>query len=274
MYLTIIVKNTLRVGQVFCLFLFLLPQLEAEEMEIFELKGKTLEEIMPVIEPFVGPKGTVTGMHNQLIVRTTSERMEEVKRILKELDRPPKRLLIHLRETRPEVISEDGVELSVDQERVKIGRPGGTGIRLKQNQTRQRNDVVRTVQALEGSPTMILSGERAPYINTERYHAGSYSGYRTEYQYRNIDSGFYATARLIGDKVRIEITSQRENLLPDRMNVDRRESYSNVSGKLGEWIPLADISTNRQRQEAGIAKRGTTRFNEEEMLWLKVELLP
>jgi hypothetical protein len=272
--MTYIVKSALLAGQIICLFILILPQLAAEEMEIFELKGKTFEEMIPLIQPFVGPEGTVTGMHNQLIVRTTSERMEEVKRILKQFDHPPRRLLIHLRETHPETLSENGVEISVDEERVKIGRAGETGIRLKRYETRRRDDVVRTVQALEGTPTLILSGVNTPFISGGNYHNGPYPGYRTEYQYRNIDSGFYATAHLIGDQVRIDIASQREELQPDRLSVNRRESYGNVSGKLGEWIPLTDVSIHRQRREADIARRGSAGSSTRESLWVKVELIP
>jgi hypothetical protein len=269
-----IVKSALLASRIICLFILVLPRLAAEEMEIFELKGKTLEEMIPLIQPFVGPEGTVTGMHNQLIVRTTSERMLEIKKILKQIDRPPRRLLIHLRETNPQTVSDDSAEISVDAERVRIGRPGETGIRLKQYETRRQDDVVRTLQTLEGTPTLILSGVSAPYISGGNYHNGPYSGYRTEYQYRNIDSGFYATAHLIGDGVRIEIASQREDLQPDRVNVNRRESYNSVSGKLGEWIPLTDVSTQGQRREAGIARRGNTEFSGRQSVWVKVELLP
>jgi hypothetical protein len=272
--MTYSVKRALLAGQIICLFLFILPQVVAEELEIFELKGKTLEEMIPMIQPFVGPEGSVTGMHNQLIVRTTSERMAEVRRILDQIDRPPRRLLIHLRETYPITASDDGVEFSIDHEGVKIGRTEESGLRLKQYETQQRDDSVRTLQTLEGSPTLILSGVSAPFISGENYHPESYPGYRAEYRYRNIDSGFYATAHLIGDRVRIEITSHRENLQPDRQSVNKRESHNSVSGKLGEWIPLADLSTRRQQREAGIAMRGSTRINERERLWVKVDLLP
>jgi hypothetical protein len=182
-------------------------------------------------------------------------------------------LLIHLRETRPEFLSEKGVELSVDQARVKIGRPGETGIRLKQYETHQREDATRTLQALEGTPTLILSGVSRPYVSGERYQAGPYASYRAEYQYRNVDSGFYATAHLIGEQVRIDITTQREQLQPDQVGIDRRESASSVSGLLGEWIPLAELSTGVERQEAGIVRRGSTDIEERESLWVKVELL-
>jgi hypothetical protein len=272
--MTAYIKSTIAAVQLLCLSLFSLALTASEEMEIFELKGKTLDEMIPLIQPFVGPEGTVTGMHNQLIVRTTSERMTEVRRILDQFDRPPRRLLIHVRETNPINTSEKGFEISTHNERVKIGRPGETGIRLKHYDTRENNDSVRTIQALEGSPTLILSGSSQPFVSGRSFYPAPYPNSHTEYQYRNIDSGFYATAHLIGDRVRIEITTQRENLLQDRQTINRRESQNSVSGKLGNWIPLANINTKQQQREADIAKRKSTRFEESETLWVKVELLP
>ncbi len=260
--------------QLVCLLLFSLSLNAAEEMEIFELRGKTLDEMIPLIRPFVGTEGTVTGMHNQLIVRTTPDRMQEVRRILEQFDHPPRRLLIHLRETNPLSGSEEASQISTDNRHVKIGRPGESGIRLKQYDSRQRNDSMRTVQALEGSPTLILSGSSQPFVSGRGYHTGPYPGGHTEYQYRNIDSGFYATAHLIGEQVRIDITTQREDLLQDRRTIDRRESSSSVSGRLGEWIPLANISNRRQQSKQGIGMRGNTDLAQSETLWVMVEFSP
>ena len=257
-----------------CLSLISLSLPAAEEMEIFELKGRTPQEIIPLIQPFIGPNGTVTGMHNQLIVRTSAERMREIRRILDEFDRPPRRLLIHVRDTQPLTGGHDRFELHNDRGRVQIGRPGESGVRLKQYETRQTDDSVRTLQTLEGSPTLIVSGTSQPLFTGGGYAPGPYPGYRADYQYRNIDSGFYATAHLIGDRVRIEITTQRENLQQDRRTIDRRQSRNSVSGKIGEWIPLVNLSSRQQQRESDIAMRGTTRLEQREAVWVKVEVLP
>ncbi|MCU7851070.1 MAG: hypothetical protein KZQ80_02540 [Candidatus Thiodiazotropha sp. (ex Monitilora ramsayi)] len=272
--MTQFVKTVVLAGQLLCLSLLSLSLLAAEVMEIFELKGKTPQEMIPLIQPFVGPDGTVTGMHNQLIVRTSSERMAEVRKILDQFDRPPRRLLIHVRDTHPMSASDDRFEINADHDRVKIGRPGESGVRLKRYDTQRTDSSVRTLQTLEGSPTLILSGVNQPVFTGGSYSPGPYPGYRADYQYRNIDSGFYATAHLIGDQVRIEITTQRETQLRDRRTVSRRESHNSVSGKVGEWIPLANISNQRQQRESDIAMRGTTRFEQREAVWVKVEVLP
>jgi hypothetical protein len=64
----------------FSLVLFMLPALADDKMEIFELKGRTPQEIIPLLKPFVGPDGAVSGMNNRVIVRTTPERMAEIRR--------------------------------------------------------------------------------------------------------------------------------------------------------------------------------------------------
>ncbi|MGD8910063.1 MAG: hypothetical protein PVI92_12030, partial [Chromatiales bacterium] len=93
----------------------------ADEMQIFDLKGATPREMIPLIKPFVGPDGTVTGMHNQLIIRTSAERMVQVRKILQEFDRAPRRLLIHVRDTAPSESERSRIDLSIDTPPLQLG---------------------------------------------------------------------------------------------------------------------------------------------------------
>ena len=51
-------------------------------LEIIPLQYRTADEIIPIIRPLVHQGGTVTGMNNQLIVKTTASNLIEIKQIL------------------------------------------------------------------------------------------------------------------------------------------------------------------------------------------------
>ena len=51
-------------------------------LEIIEMKARSVEEMIPIIRPLVEPDGTVTGMQNQLIIRTSPERLTYNKLLL------------------------------------------------------------------------------------------------------------------------------------------------------------------------------------------------
>ena len=64
------------------------------ELEIIPLQSRMSEEVIPILSPLVAPGGTITGMNNQLIIKTTPDNLAEIKKVLENLDRPPRRLLI------------------------------------------------------------------------------------------------------------------------------------------------------------------------------------
>ena len=72
----------------------------AEDMtlELIQLQHRTTDEIIPVIQALVHPGGTVTGMNNQLIVKTTASNLVEIKQLLAEIDKAARRLLITVRQ--------------------------------------------------------------------------------------------------------------------------------------------------------------------------------
>jgi hypothetical protein len=259
----------------FSLVLFMLPALADDKMEIFELKGRTPQEIVPLLKPFVGPDGAVSGMNNRVIVRTTPERMAEIRRIIGEFDRAPRRLLIHVRETAPSDSTGNEIGVSAGNRHIRIGEGDGQGLTLKHYTTRTSDESIRTVQTLEGEPALILNGVTLPVVTGSGYVTGAGPGSRQiTYGYSNVDSGFYAIANLIGDRVRVEITSRRERPISGSGAIDRRESRNMVSGAIGEWLPVAVTRSSVSRDTGGIGSRTSTGSASVNRLWLKVEVLP
>ncbi len=259
--------------------LLLLPLLfsqpaSADEMQIFDLKGATPQELIPLIKPFVGPDGTVTGMHNQLIVRTSPERMAEVRKILQEFDRPPRRLLIHVRDSAPGEAETDRIDLSLRNPHLQIGKREQNSLSVKRHTTESREANQRTLQTIEGQPTLISSGIIRPEVTRSGYVIGPRGGYQTSIDYRNIDSGFYARVHVVRDSVRIEISTRKQEPISGSPVVSHQETENVVSGQLGAWLPLALTRTQRQLKSTGLGSYASTESTREEALWVKVELLP
>ncbi|MEJ2692427.1 MAG: hypothetical protein P8166_05030 [Candidatus Thiodiazotropha sp.] len=246
----------------------------AEELQMFELKGATPQELIPLIKPFVGPDGTVTGMHNQLIVRTTTERMVQVRRILQQFDRAPRRLLLSVRDRAPGEAEMDRMELSVEHPHLQIGEGRENSLRLKRYTTDTQETNLRTLQTLEGQPTLITSGVSRPLVSGRGYIVGPRAREWTNYDYQTIASGFYATVRLLGDRIRIEITSQKQTPIDGSAAISHQETDSVVSGRLGEWLPLASSASQSRLSSRGIGGSTGSETSRESELWVKVELLP
>ena len=246
----------------------------AEELETFQLKGVTLQEIIPLVKPFVGPDGTVTGMHDKLIVRTTSERMVEVRKILQQFDRAPRRLLLQVRDTAPSETETNHIDLSVNKPRLRLGEGKDNRLRLKHYSTETQEANLRTLQTIEGQPTMITSGISRPVTTGRGYIVGPRASEWASYDFQNISSDLYATVRLVGDRVRIEIATQRQAPIAGSPAVSQQATTNVINGRLGVWLPLAGISTRIQQESSGIASRANSETSRESELWVRVELLP
>jgi hypothetical protein len=264
----------IRTGFLLLMTLFCSLSLHAEELEIFQLKGSTPQEIIPLVKPFVGPDGTVTGRHDKLIVRTSSERMAQVRKILQQFDRAPRRLLLQLRDTAPSEAETNDIDLSLSTPHLRLGEGKDNGVRLKRYTTRTQEANLRSVQTIEGQPTLITSGVSRPVQTGGGYIVGPRASEWSSYGYQNLSSGLYATVRLVGERVRIEITTQKQTPLTGSPEVSQQATSNVVSGRLGAWLPLAGVSSQRRQESRGIASRADSEASQESELWVRVELLP
>lgn len=57
-------------------------------VEIIELQHRTAEDLLPHIEPLLGPRDALTGTGHRLIVRTSPGRLRQVREKVEALDQP------------------------------------------------------------------------------------------------------------------------------------------------------------------------------------------
>ena len=56
---------------------FWINMVAAQQMEIIELRSKSVEEVLPALLPLLEQGGTLTGMNNQLFLRTSRPRRRD-----------------------------------------------------------------------------------------------------------------------------------------------------------------------------------------------------
>ena len=116
-----------------------LPALAQQQVVILPLHHRTVEDVLPVLEPLLEPGGALSGMSGQLIIRTSPGNLEDLKKVLAAVDRPPRQLLIHVSQTRQadSRARSFGVSGSVnigDDVRVVspgVGRSSGPGVSVR-----------------------------------------------------------------------------------------------------------------------------------------------
>lgn len=259
------------------------PALADYPIEVFELQARPLEDILPVIRPFAGPDGTVTGMGNSLVVKAAPARILEIRQLLAQLDRPPHRLLITVGNEGDRVGSSSGYSASADirvgDAQVGINSPGypvdETRARLSlhdRNSQAARNSSYH-VQGLEGRPAYIRSGVRVPLYGTQHYYSNGIPYARDTTQWHDVTSGFYVVPRLNGDAVTLEILQHDDRPGRGHGVVSTQHAATVVRGRLGEWVDLGGVDTSSQQRHGGLGHAQNSRSNSTQQIQVRVECI-
>lgn len=252
-------------------------------IEVIELKARPLEEILPVIQPFAGADGTVTGMGNKLLIKASPARVEEIRQLLLSLDRPPQRLLITVGSQADVTGSSSGYRAGADikagDSRVSVNSPGHTvdssraHIRLHDSNVQGAQTSRYQVQALEGRPAYINSGTRIPLQTTQRYYDRGVPTVQRSTQLQDVTSGFYVVPRLQGGEVTLEIVQHDDKPGQRRGVIDTQSAGTVVRGRLGEWLELGGVDTSGSNREGGLGQSVNSQQSNIRDIRVKVECL-
>jgi len=252
-------------------------------IEVIELKSRPLDEILPVIQPFIGADGTVTGMGNNLIIKASPARVKEIRQLLVNLDRPPRRLVITVGNQDDVTRSSSGyrarANIKAGDSRFSINSPGypvdssRAHVRLHDSNVQQAQTSRSRVQALEGRPAYINSGTRIPFQTTAGYYDGGVPYAQRSTQWQDVTSGFYVVPRLQGDEVTLEIM-QHANKPGQRRGVINTQGIGTVvRGRLGEWVELGGVDTSSSNREGGLGRSVNSQGSNSQGIQVKVECL-
>ncbi|KWV72893.1 MULTISPECIES: secretin N-terminal domain-containing protein [Pseudomonas] len=222
--------------------------------EVVNLNNRTSADLLPVAQNFIGKDGTVSAYGNQLIVNAEPARIEGLRALLGQLDAPAKRLLI-----------------TVDTNENNQQNSGDSQTRIISYGTASRDGGVQQIQASEGVPALIQVGQSAPLTTTQQ---DSYGRLQNQTQYRNVTQGFYVTASVTGETVHLAISTNRDRMSQERPDVVNVQSTdTTVSGRLGEWIPLAGINRETQADKSSTTRSYSTQGRDDLTLRVKVDTL-
>ncbi|HEC16191.1 MAG TPA: hypothetical protein ENI99_06410 [Sedimenticola sp.] len=258
------------------------PAMADDPLEIIRLKGRTADEIIPLIRPFAGPDGAITGTGNQLIIRTSPERMADIRKILEKIDRPPRRLMIYVRQGRltdsehQRISAGANVDIG-DHATVEIGdkAPKETvRLRARDQRTRSNLDITQRIQTLEGKPAYIATGKAIPIQEQGTVISGGVIYQQATTRYRDTTAGFYVIPQLNGDRVTLRISSHLDRPGQIHGTFEVQQARTTVSGRLGEWLPIGGADQTEGRTGTGLVRRHTTASRDERQIFLLVEEIP
>lgn len=249
-------------------------------LEIIQLKSRQVSEMIPLLEPFIEADGSIAGMNNQLIIRTSPQNLEEIREILQRLDKPLRRLMISVRQgtfdSTNRYQSQADINVMTGDGKVVVGQRNNRSelrYRLRDSSTRREQDITHRLRATEGYPAFIATGQAVP-IPEQTTIAGGGTIYRQRTtRYLQSNSGFYVTAHLNDNQVTLEISPQMEHPTGQRGVYTTQQAHTRISGSLGEWITIGGVSQQAGASGADILKESRTSDTDNRIIQVRVEEL-
>ncbi|MCB1759500.1 MAG: hypothetical protein KDI68_06925 [Gammaproteobacteria bacterium] len=250
-------------------------------LEIIELKSRPLDEVLPLVRSFVAPDGAVSGMRNQLLLRTSPANLREIRGLLEQLDRPAQNLLISVRQ---QSTSSAGRDLARADIQIESGRRGHatSGPRDRQQsfslqgiegRTSGEAALVSRVRTVAGQSAFIATGHSVPLDTGQRLADGVIRHYQQRTDYRDTTSGFYALPQINGERVTIDISPFAMQQNGPRGMLELTAATTRINTRLGEWTPLGGIGLQRSSAVSGIGLNAATGERLDRQIEIKVELL-
>jgi type II secretory pathway component GspD/PulD (secretin) len=246
----------------------------AQSLEVIQLKYRTADEVIPILQPMLESGGALTGQDYRLFVRTSPQNLRQLREAVVQIDREPRNLLVSVREaTRSEVEADQAGVNARGQARESNGnwRTQGTiGAQIGSNKSSTTGDAVSSVRLIEGGSAFIATGSSVPVVTSVFAHSGRgrVAG-GAAIDYRDVTSGFSVTPRVNGARVVLEIEQQSQKL--EGGAVRSQTLATQASGALGEWIELGGVSESADSRERRLASGRYSTNSDARTLWVKVE---
>lgn len=249
-------------------------------LEIIQLKSRATDEMIPILKPFIDKDGSIAGMNDQLIIRTSPGNLAEIKNVLKKLDQPPRRLMILVRQSAAgntiQRRSQADVNLMIGKHaKVIVGDRSADSnsiqYRIKDTNTRSDRDATHRIQVLEGYPAFIATGQSVPVqeqttiVNNNTVHQ------QITTRYRDVTSGFYVVPRLNGEQVSLEISPHMNKRGSVQGQYDIQQAHTTVAGYLGEWIKIGGTNQQLNRNSSGLLRESRTANRDDRSIELLVQ---
>ena len=254
--------------------LCMLSTIAVAKIEIIPLQHQLASNILPTVQQFLPAGATAQAYNDTLIIKAEPATLIEIKQLIQQIDTPLQRIRISLRKT--DHFLSDSERFSVSAEVVISNRGAYGGISLENDMQLKNHATVGNyqVQGITGKPVRIAMGSsvahQQQFLVLRPHGVQAYS----QTYYIDVENGFHAVAQSRpNNQVWVDIYSQFQEYILEGNAVRNTTLATEVFGKMGAWLHLGEIST-----EKNIENYGATRYHSQQQrqqyMYLKVDLLP
>ncbi|WP_442498833.1 hypothetical protein [Methylobacter sp. sgz302048] len=265
--------DTTRLLLIFMLLSGKLALAEQTVIEVIPLANRPASEIQPLLEPLLEYTDHVIANGSNLVIKTTPERLTEIRALVSELDTRLNNLVITVIQSR---------QLTVDElnatARVRISGPIDDPSKARasvyghysQNQNQYASESTQTIRTLEGNTAYIQAGDTYPMENVQIYDSGYGPTLSTTTEFIDTTTGFAVTPRLAGEQAILDVSPWSDKLNA-RGQMEIQGAQTTIRVKLGEWVELGGIYEDNQSRGGGNLARSQQNGQNKLRIFVKVD---
>ncbi|MBN1140589.1 MAG: hypothetical protein JXB25_02155 [Deltaproteobacteria bacterium] len=233
-----------------------------QEIRVFELHHITSGEALPPLRKLLGEKGSVTSVHNRVVVKTVPEELQRVAEFLKSIDIPRKSLLIEVRQSS----NPSGVSIGAGARHSQVSMRLGNA----------RQTTEQRIQILDGEEAFIMTGQEVPYSSQTALMGGKHPAYSRSVAYQTVATGFRLQPTLLKKGVRLEITPFQEEIAEKDSRGDQpprilfHQAATSVLVPLNIWQELAQTKTTSGSDSISAFRWTTGRAHQKKSIQIRI----
>ena len=226
--------------------LFSVTAMAATEFKIITLQHRFADELLPIIQPLAGEDGVVTGMQNQLIIRTSPENMAEIEQVIASMDVARSNLKITVNRQNNLDSTQHGVDVSgrkrignvaISTNRYPRRARDGVQIDIQNNSSTTKQNSQQFINVVDGEFAFIQVGQSVPFTQEWRTFTHRYTHIKRTTEFIEVSTGFAVRPRSIGGQIELDITPRIAQLNQQGF-IDFEALRTVVRVNKGEWFDL------------------------------------
>lgn len=224
------------------------------------------KEVIKLIKPLLSKDTIVLPYENYIVLSVTDDEFNSITSLVNKLDIPPYQLMISVRavghKSNERSTGIDGVISSEGQIQRSVVMSVGS------SQSTHHSE--QTIRVREASPAYISVGRETP-VKKEMFDDNG--RYRTKFKYKLSERGFYATAKINGDQVMLNIHYADDKVGRDGASFDHKTVDTQITGKVGEWLTISRTSQKVSGPRIGFNVRQYSTADSVYEVLVKVDVL-
>ncbi|MGR9012079.1 MAG: hypothetical protein ACU83U_00395 [Gammaproteobacteria bacterium] len=216
-------------------------------IEVIPLNNRPAFEILPLLAPLLGNTAQLIDNGSNLLVKTSPDKLSEIKAIVSQLDVRQSNLIITVMQSSQTNADELNAAARA-QLNIPFDDPSRSNGKIighfYQTQEKNADQNTQTIRTMEGVPAHIKAGNVYP-----RQSASTF-GYATSTELIEATTGFTVIPRLAGKQVILSVSPWSDKL-NKRGQIETQNAQSTLRINLGEWVELGGVSENSHSSSNG-----------------------